>query len=163
MKKRGIFAAVLAKNTNILDNTRHFLCFADCCIRIAVGSLWLLCLSDIMVFLGGKKGADSFLYIPTFHYTMPRNNEIRVSVKYSSIYSAPHSATTVSIDKFNIEKDAKNRAYQFILSSGYFHEFVKFCEQQHDNSFTECRNLLITLNGNNSNPTRHHTQRTTER
>ena len=74
------------------------------------------------------KGANGFLYIPIFHYTMPKNNEIRVSAKYSSIYTAPNSATTVSIEKFNIEMNAKNRAYAFILSSGLLNEFAEFCD-----------------------------------
>lgn len=142
MKKQGIFAAVLAKNLYISKAIKHFLCFTDCCIHIAVSSLCYYLFGYNRV-LGGIKEANSFLYIPTFHYTMPRTNEIRVSVKYSSIYSAPHSATTVSIEKFNIEKDAKNRAYQFILSSGYFQEFQKFCEEYHsDNPHAECIKLL---------------------
>ena len=112
------------------------------CIYIVVSSLWLLCLFSMMVVFGEIKGVDNFFFIPMFH-SMPKTNEIRVSVKYSSIYSAPHSATTVSIEKFNIEKDAKNRAYQFILSSGYFQEFQKFCEEYHsDNPHAECRKLL---------------------
>lgn len=73
---------------------------------------------------------------------MPRNNEIRVSVKYSSIYSAPDSARTVSIEKFNIEKAAKNRAYAFILSSGLLHQFSEYCNQLHDEPFEVCRKIL---------------------
>ena len=63
---------------------------------------------------------------------MPKNNEIRVSAKYSSIYSAPNSAKTVSIEKFNIEMNAKNRAYAFILASGLLNEFADFCDMTAD-------------------------------
>lgn len=73
---------------------------------------------------------------------MPKNNENRVSAKNSSIYTAPNSATTVSIEKFNIEKDAKNRAYAFILSSGYFKEFLHYCNQHYGDPFEACRKLL---------------------
>lgn len=83
---------------------------------------------SIIGFLAKLKGVDNFFFIPTFHYHMPKTNEIRVSVKYSSIYTAPNSATTVSIEKFNIEMNAKNRAYAFILSSGLLNEFAEFCD-----------------------------------
>ena len=63
---------------------------------------------------------------------MPKTNEIRVSAKYSSIYSAPNSAKTVSIEKFKIEMNAKNRAYAFIIASGLLNEFAEFCTMAAD-------------------------------
>lgn len=35
---------------------------------------------------------------------------------------------TVSIEAFNIEMNAKNRAYAFILHSKLFNEFSEFCK-----------------------------------
>lgn len=99
---------------------------------------------SIIGFLAKLKGVDNFFFIPTFHYHMPKTNEIRVSVKYSSIYTAPNSATTVSIEKFNIEMNAKNRAYAFILSSGLLHQFTEYCNQHHGNPFEECRRILMS-------------------
>lgn len=143
MKIHGIFAAVLPRTSKIfLFRIRHFLCFTDCCIYIVVSSLLAIILNRNNSVSWQKKGVDNFFFIPTFHSIMPRNNEIRVSAKYSSIYTAPNSATTVSIEKFNIEKDAKNRAYAFILSSGYFKEFLHYCNQQHGNPFEDCHKLL---------------------
>ena len=75
---------------------------------------------------------------------MPKTNEIRVSAKYSSIYTAPNSATTVSIEKFNIEMNAKNRAYAFILASGLLNEFAEYCSQHHGNPFEDCLRMLLS-------------------
>ena len=42
--------------------------------------------------------------------------------------SAPNSAKTVSYRKFEIEKNAKNEAYYFILSNGLLKAFAEFCK-----------------------------------
>lgn len=36
------------------------------------------------------------------------------------------------MDKFTIEKNAKNRAYAFIIAAGLFHKFAEFCEETKD-------------------------------
>jgi hypothetical protein len=36
------------------------------------------------------------------------------------------------MSKLQIEKDAKNRAYAFIIASGLFHKFAEFCEMTRD-------------------------------
>ena len=35
---------------------------------------------------------------------------------------------TISIEEFNIEKDAKNEAYYFILSNDLYGQFTDFCK-----------------------------------
>lgn len=41
--------------------------------------------------------------------------------------------------KLKVEMDAKNRAYFFILSHGYFNEFYEFCKINHsDNPHKDC-------------------------
>lgn len=42
--------------------------------------------------------------------------------------STPISAKTVSYRKFEIEKNAKNKAYFFILSHNLLNEFAEFCK-----------------------------------
>lgn len=64
---------------------------------------------------------------------MPRTNEIRVKVNNSSHNFAPNSARTVSYRKFEIDKNAKNEAYDFILSNGLLTAFSEFCKNNHSN------------------------------
>ena len=142
MKIQGIFAASSPKTLTYHLGIEHFFVLYRRCIYIVVSSLLLLFSKDIIGFLAKLKGVDNFFFIPNFHSTMPKTNEIRVSVKYSNIYTAPNSATTVSIEKFNIEKDAKNRAYAFILSSGLLHQFTEYSNQHQGDPFEECRKSL---------------------
>ena len=60
---------------------------------------------------------------------MPNSNEIRADMNNSSVLSTPHSATTVPLSKFNVEKNAKNEAYHFILAYGLFDLFLEFCKE----------------------------------
>ena len=46
----------------------------------------------------------------------------------STLKPAPISARTVSYRKFEIEKNAKNEAYYFILSHNLLDEFAEFCK-----------------------------------
>ena len=49
---------------------------------------------------------------------MPRTNEIRVKANNSTQNFAPDSAKTVPYREFEIEMNAKNKAYYFIISHG---------------------------------------------
>ena len=59
---------------------------------------------------------------------MPRTNENRVKANNSTRNFAPNSAKTVSYEMFEIEKNAKNEAYYFILSNGLLKAFAEFCK-----------------------------------
>lgn len=59
---------------------------------------------------------------------MPKTNETRVKANNSNRNFAPDSAKTVSYRKFEIEKNAKNEAYYFILSNGLLEAFAEFCK-----------------------------------
>ncbi len=59
---------------------------------------------------------------------MPKTGSFRVKSNNSTLKSAPISARTVSYRKFEIEKNAKNEAYYFILSNGLLEAFAKFCK-----------------------------------
>ena len=46
-------------------------------------------------------------------------------------------------NKLQIERDAKNRAYAFILSMGLFNEFAQFCTQsQNTDAHAQCLSML---------------------
>lgn len=45
-----------------------------------------------------------------------------------TLSSGTNSAGAVPYHKFEIEKNAKNKAYYFILSNGLFEAFMEFCE-----------------------------------
>lgn len=78
---------------------------------------------------------------------MPNFNGIREGKKYINAQSTPNSARTVSYHEFEIEKDAKNEAYSFILSHGLFKEFAEFCKTYHScNPHKDCvKSLLYKL------------------
>lgn len=49
---------------------------------------------------------------------------------------------TVPYETFEIEKNAKNKAYAFILSHGYFDDFVVFSKSYQGNAHDDCINTL---------------------
>lgn len=76
---------------------------------------------------------------------MPKNNETRVKAKNSSHDFAPNSAKTVSYRDFEIEKNAKNKAYYFILSNGLLEEFAEFCKTYHSSDpHKGCSEFLLS-------------------
>lgn len=76
---------------------------------------------------------------------MPRTNEIRVKLNNSTLKSAPISAKTVSYRKFEIEKNAKNEAYYFILSHNLLDEFAEFCKSYRSSDpHKDCLDFLLS-------------------
>jgi hypothetical protein len=66
-------------------------------------------------------------------------------VNNSSLPSAPDGAKSVPYSKFLIEKNAKNKAYYFILSNGLLGRFTKFCENyDSDDPFRDCVDYLLS-------------------
>lgn len=101
-----------------------------------------------------RTGGDGLSYILTllnFNRLMPKNLEIKVAVNNSTRYSAARhekapSTTLVELNcsnpysiptfdafisetqrLFDVECNAKNKAYAFILSKGLINEFDEFC------------------------------------
>ena len=74
---------------------------------------------------------------------MPKTNEICQGVKYSSTLATSTHETGKLLSKINslqgqlesyknaleVEKNAKNKAYYFIISSGNFNRFAEFCKK----------------------------------
>lgn len=59
--------------------------------------------------------------------------------------STSDSAKTVSYRKFEIEKNAKNEAYFFILSHNLLNEFAEFCKTYHSNDpHKDCLEFLLS-------------------
>lgn len=76
---------------------------------------------------------------------MPKYNEIRVKANNSSQNFAPNSAKTVSYRDFEIEKNAKNEAYYFILSNGLLEAFAEFCKTYHSSDpHKDCLEFLLS-------------------
>lgn len=76
---------------------------------------------------------------------MPRTNEIRVKANNSNHNFAPSSAKTVSYRDFEIEKNAKNEAYYFILSNGLLEEFAEFCKTYRSSDpHKDCMEVLLS-------------------
>lgn len=76
---------------------------------------------------------------------MPKYNEIRVKSNNSTLKSAPISAKTVSYRKFEIEKNAKNEAYYFILSHNLLDEFAEFCKSYRSSDpHKDCLDFLLS-------------------
>ena len=66
--------------------------------------------------------------------------------KHSTRQATPNGAKTVSIRKFNIEKNAKNEAYAFILQKDLLNEFHAFHKATADveDFHALCLSLLIS-------------------
>lgn len=76
---------------------------------------------------------------------MPRTNENRVKANNSTRNFAPNSAKTVSYRKFEIEKNAKNEAYYFILSNGLLKAFAEFCKNHRSSDpHKDCLDFLLS-------------------
>lgn len=76
---------------------------------------------------------------------MTKNNEIRVRANNSTSGFAPDSARTVSYEKFEIEMNAKNKAYYFILSHNLLNEFADFCKDYDaSDPHKDCLDFLLS-------------------
>lgn len=75
----------------------------DICRRFPMRTVSHLC---VQLFLGGNIGKLTASFIPKFSSAMPRNDEIRVDVKYSIVIPAPAGATAAqeSTTKYNARR-----------------------------------------------------------
>lgn len=59
--------------------------------------------------------------------------------------STPSSARTVPYHKFETDKNAKNKAYFFILSNGLYDAFREFCNNYHSSDpHEDCLKILLS-------------------
>lgn len=76
---------------------------------------------------------------------MPKTGSFRVKSNNSTLKSAPISARTVSYRKFEIEKNAKNEAYYFILPHNLLDEFAEFCKSYRSSDpHKDCLDFLLS-------------------
>ena len=85
------------------------------------------CCTAKSVIVFGETGGDSlsFFIHPYFSF-MPKTMKIALEVKHSSRTCTPTERNTVSRAAFLTEKNAKNKAYAFILQHGLLEDFRHF-------------------------------------
>lgn len=85
------------------------------------------CCTAKSVIVFGETGGDSlsFFIHPYFSF-MPKTMKIALEVKHSSHTCTPTERNTVSRAAFLTEKNAKNKAYAFILQHGLLEDFRHF-------------------------------------
>ena len=133
MKNKSInFVASSTKdNILILGCVVFFIatCSAINAANIGYQTLVDCCTSKVSDCSLSRIGGDSLPYFNyfNFHSQMTKNNENASKAKYSNRTSTPTERNTVSYSKFLIEKNAKNKAYYFLLSHGFYNQFVDFC------------------------------------
>jgi hypothetical protein len=150
-KKSSIFAAVSMPTKLDIYSDMDFLCPFDCLYlqRYKAVSNPMLAMSYIgRSFVGAKSGGEAafpLLYTLIFHSTMPTKMKDYSGAKHSNAPVTPAERNTVSIEAFNIEMSAKNRAYAFILSNGLFDRFAEFCKNSRSgNPHRECLEYLLS-------------------
>ncbi|KAA6303161.1 MAG: hypothetical protein EZS26_000764 [Candidatus Ordinivivax streblomastigis] len=94
-------------------------------------------------------GAIAFLILFTLIFCyMPKTTKDASKANNSSRTSTSIGTKTELFKKFLIEKNAKNTAYGFILSSGLYSHFVDFCNNsQSSNPHTDCLAILFQKGG----------------
>jgi len=86
---------------------------------------WLLLLRCNCSWSSWGKIAFLLLFTLIFH-SMTKSNENYSTANNSTRIVTPTERNTVPIEAFNIEMDAKNKAYFFILSHGLLEQFSEF-------------------------------------
>ena len=115
--------------------------------------------------LGGTEGSSLSCYNTHSNSspTMPRTGTICVGAKHSTTSTRRSSAKTASrvsnpdadqsisdvlielTEAYKVEKDAKNKAYYFILSNGLLDRFTDFCKNYHScDPHKDCIEYLLS-------------------
>lgn len=135
MKIVRTFAAFNAKNINITDTVGAYF-FASTSAFFAANIVGyhpsVVCSTVPLANVLGGTWGDSLFYFHTTQIssTMPRTMKSECSRSIVCSTSAPTGAKTRPSYRsmFEVEKNAKNKAYCFILSHNLFHEFAEFCK-----------------------------------
>ena len=91
-------------------------------------------------------GKIAFLLLNTliFH-SMTKTNEDASRAKNSTRTSTQTERNTVSREAFDVQMNATNTAYFFILSNGLFDRFAEFCENyRSDDPHGDCLRYLLS-------------------
>jgi len=145
MKNYRIFAASSPKTNINVSCSSYFYGYTDAAyqkdIRLSIHNGLLRKRCNLSL---ARCGKVAFLLLITFiFHFMPKTMEDASKVKYSNHTSTLTERNTVSIEAFNIEKNAKNEAYYFILSHGLLKQFSEFSKNyQSDNPHLDCLNFL---------------------
>ena len=94
-------------------------------------------------FSWSRCGAIAFLIFTCLNFSSMTKRMKNASNAQGASTSTQTERNAVSIEAFNIEKDAKNQAYYFILSKGLLDSFAEFCKIYHsDDPHQDCINYL---------------------
>ena len=141
VKRIVIFAAFKTKNKDIFGFAAIFMPAAK-----IIGYCLLVgcCFLKVSTVLGRTYEGDSLFYTLIFQHEMTKNVKNCSRAKYSNMQATLTERKTVSIEAFNIEKNAKNKAYYFILSNGLLNQFSIFCQNYYsDNPHMDCIEYLL--------------------
>ena len=77
---------------------------------------------------------------------MTKSNENASKAKHSNRTGTQTERNTVSIEAFNVEMNAKNTAYYFILKNGLLERFGEFCKRYNSTDpHGDCINYLLSV------------------
>ena len=149
MKNFSIFAATSPKSFfNTRNDSSYFYGYTDAAyhkdIRLSIHNGLLHSCCNLTL---ARCGAIAFLICITliFHY-MPKsmNNYSSTNNSNANVTSA-HETREQLYSKFLIEKNAKNKAYFFILSHGLLKQFSEFSKNYQSNyPHKDCFNYLLS-------------------
>ena len=143
MKNVCIFAVFRPRTKDILRLAAIFMPTAKilgCCLLVGC------CFLKVSTVLGRTSEGNSLLNYSTniFQHEMTKNmkNASRLS---NTPQSTPTERNTVTYSDYLIEKNAKNKAYFFILSHGLLDYFAAFCQTYRSaDPDRDCVNFLIS-------------------
>jgi hypothetical protein len=146
--KSYIFAASSAKTILLISGVVAFFYASNsACLAANKGlSNSNGCCTSQSVIVFAETEGDSLSYFKYFNFSfMAKTTRDYSGVKHSNALVTPDSAKTVSFKKFQIEMNAKNQAYYFILSHGLLDQFTEFCENYHsDDPHADCVRSLLS-------------------
>lgn len=152
MKFECIFAMSSPKTSTYRDTSRRaFLCSEIGVISSQIYGLLLPYGTPVRSLYGavfGETGGNSLscIYHSNTFPIMPKTGSICAGVKYSSTSAGRSGAKSVSYRKYEVEKNAKNQAYHFILSNGLLEEFAEFCRGHHArDAHKDCVDILLSI------------------
>lgn len=105
------------------------------------------CCSSAITVSWSRWEAIAFFILICIHISlnMTKRNEICNAGKNSTRKATLNSTKTVSISDYEIEKNAKNKAYYFILTHNLLSEFSAFCRSYNSSDpQKDCLNFILS-------------------
>jgi hypothetical protein len=91
--------------------------------------VWSVNAPTALEVLSNGKGRTVFHFCPQTNISEMLNTEKRcLNGENTPKSNTPTERNTVTIEAFNVEKNAKNRSYAFTLNYNLLNAFIKFCK-----------------------------------